>query len=194
MNRRLSTLAIGVLAWTAATAAPLDQHDAASGRRIFRSGGAAGEVMATYDGSNAPLPPRLRRCAGCHAPDGRGAREGGVDIPPITWAALNAPRGAAPGRPGRTGYDEDTLRRVLAEAIDPAGRRLDAGMPRFRLSPAQFTALFDYLRIVGTERDLDPGITADEILVGAVLPLSGAQAARGGCGTHLWPPASDHRD
>jgi ABC-type branched-subunit amino acid transport system substrate-binding protein len=150
-----------------------------SGRRIFGRGGLPGEVLAAFAGTNIPLPPGVRRCAGCHGPDGAGAREGGVEIPPITWMALIAPRDASPGRPGRPGYDEATLERALAEGIDPAGRPLTSGMPRFQLTPTQVTALFDYLRIVGTERDLDPGITADEIRVGAVLPLSGVQAAWG---------------
>ena len=52
-------------------------------------------------------------------------------------------------------------------------------MPRYRLTPAQAAALIDYLRIVGTEADLDPGVTADEIRIGAVLPLSGPVAAWG---------------
>ena len=52
-------------------------------------------------------------------------------------------------------------------------------MPRFQLTATQVRALLDYLRIVGTERNLDPGIAADEIRVGAVLPLSGPQAAWG---------------
>jgi ABC-type branched-subunit amino acid transport system substrate-binding protein len=174
-------LAIGLFALAAATApgAPIANNDVTSGRRIFGRGGAAGEVVATFAGTNTSLPPRLRRCAGCHGPDGLGTREGGVEIPPISWMTLTAPRDASPGRPGRPGYDEAALARALAEGVDPAGRSLALGMPRFQLTPAQITALFDYLRIVGTERDLDPGIAADEIRVGALLPLSGARAAWG---------------
>jgi hypothetical protein len=52
-------------------------------------------------------------------------------------------------------------------------------MPRFRLTPKQSGALGEYLRILGTDRDVDPGVTADEIRIGAVLPLSGAWAAWG---------------
>src|SRR5471030_363278 len=155
-------LAIGFCALAVATA-PAVADEAASGRRIFGRGGAVGEIVATFAGTNAALPPGVRRCAGCHGPDGTGAREGGVGIPPITWTALAAPRDASPGRPGRPGYDEAALARALAEGIDSAGRPLAPGMPRFQLTPTQVTALFDYLRILGTERDLDPGIAADEI-------------------------------
>ena len=181
MKRKRCAPTIGFLSFAAAAAlAESDANDSAAiGRRIFGRGGVAGEVIATFAGTNALLPPRVRRCAGCHGPDGRGAREGGVEIPPINWVALRAPRAALPGQPGRPGYDEATLERALAEAIDPAGRSLAPGMPRFRLTPKQIKALFDHLRIVGTERDLDPGVAADEIRVGAVLPLTGAQAAWG---------------
>jgi ABC-type branched-subunit amino acid transport system substrate-binding protein len=177
--RRALAIGLFVLAVATAPGAAVANDDVTSGRRIFARGDAAGEFIATFAGTNAPLQPRLRRCASCHGRDGLGTREGGVEIPPISWTALGAPRDASPGRPGRPGYDEATLERALAEGVDPAGRLLAPGMPRFQLTSAQITALFDYLRIVGTERDLDPGIAADEIRLGAVLPLSGAHAAWG---------------
>ncbi len=152
---------------------------AASGRRIFVNGGAAGDVIATFAGTATRLSPRLRRCAGCHGPDGLGSREGGIDIPPINWRALTAPRETAPAQPGRPAYDETTLLRALGEGIDPGGRPLVAGMPRFHLAPAQASALIDYIRIVGTDADLAPGVTADEIRIGTVLPLSGPAASWG---------------
>ena len=176
--RRALAIAFCALAVAAALEAVADDRTA-SGRRIYARGGAASEVIATFPGTNTPLPPGVRRCAGCHGRDGAGAREGGVGIPSIAWTALAAPRDASPGLRGRPGYDEAALARALAEGIDSAGRPLASGMPRFQLTPTQVTALFDYLRIVGTERDLDPGIAADEIRLGAVLPLSGAQAAWG---------------
>jgi ABC-type branched-subunit amino acid transport system substrate-binding protein len=178
MRRALAIVACA-LAVATAPAAPAADDATASGRRIFARGGALGEVLATFSGTTTPLPPAVRRCAGCHGPDGAGSREGGVAIPPIGWMALAAPRAASPAQPGRPGYDLATLARALVEGIDPAGRPLAPGMPRFRLTSTQLTALSDYLAMVGTGRDLDPGIAADEIRVGAVLPLSGAQAAWG---------------
>jgi mono/diheme cytochrome c family protein len=177
--RRALAIALLALAATAAVAESGANDPASSGRRIFRRGGATNEVIARFAGTNAALPPRVRRCAGCHGPDGRGAREGGTEIPPVNWAALAAPRGVWPGRAARPGYDEATLTRALADGVDPAGRSLALGMPRFQLTATQVSALIDYLRILGTERDLDPGISANEIRVGAVLPLSGPRAAWG---------------
>ena len=161
-----------------AMAARAAGEDAASGRRIFVHGGERGEIAASFAGSNTQLTPHLRRCAGCHAADGHGGREGAAAIPPITWRVLTAPRDASSARPGRPAYDDAALTRALGEGIDPTGRTLQ-GMPRYRLTPAQVVALIDYLRIVGTEADLDPGVATDEIRIGAVLPLSGPAAARG---------------
>src|SRR3569623_1226566 len=87
-------------------AAPAIADEASSGRRIFVGGGAADEVIARFAGSGTRLAPRLRRCAGCHGPDGLGGREGGGSMPPITWRALPAPRAASPAPPGRPPYDE----------------------------------------------------------------------------------------
>lgn len=181
MKRRRGALAIVLFAWVAvsASAALASGDNAASGRSIFRRGLAADEVSANFSGSIVALPPRVRRCAGCHGANGEGGREGGVDIPSIAWPVLAAPRADSPARPGRPAYDEAAVKRVLADAVDPAGRKLAASMPRFRLTPAQFAGLFGYLQAVGTERDLDPGIAGDEIRVGAVLPLSGPRAAWG---------------
>lgn len=176
--RRALAIGILALAMVPGLAAAADNQPA-SGRRIFRFGGEAAEVRATFAASNAMLPPGVRRCAGCHGVDGAGTREGGVPTPPINWTALAAPRDVSPVRPGRPGYDDVTLKRALAEGIDAAGRPLGAGMPRFHLAPTQANALIDYLRIVGTDTDLDPGVAADEISFGAVLPLSGPQAAWG---------------
>ncbi len=177
--RRTVLIGFSALAATAALAASAAELSATSGRGIFRFGGEASDVIATFAGSSALLRPGVRRCAACHGADGAGVREGGVTIPPITWRVLTAPREASAGRAGRPGYDETTLRRALADGIDSAGVPLAAGMPRFQLTPAQATALFDHLRIVGSERDLDPGVADDEIRVGTVLPLSGTHAAWG---------------
>ncbi|MGJ5181218.1 ABC transporter substrate-binding protein [Bradyrhizobium oligotrophicum] len=167
------------LALVTASATSGLSDDAASGRRIFVQGGTSDELSATFGAGTTPLPPRLRRCAGCHGADGLGRREGGIGIPAITWRALTAPREATAARPGRPAYDRPALIRALGEGIDPAGRRLASGMPRFRLSPTQAAALIDYIGILGTEADHDPGVTADEIRIGAVLPLSGPAAAAG---------------
>jgi len=170
---------LALACWLVAGAAGAGE-DVVDGRRLFIRGvgGDGGEVVARFAGTKALLPPGVRRCAGCHGRDASGSREGGVDVAPITWAALTAARAPLQGRPGRPAYDDDTLRRALIEGTDSGGRRLTA-MPRFALTAAQATALLHFLRIVGTERDPDPGVDENEIRLATVLPLSGAGAAWG---------------
>ncbi len=95
-----------------------------------------------------PRPARAGRmtCAGCHAKDASGGREGGADrAPPITWAALTE---ATPSRPA---YDEAALAMALTEGRDPAGRMLR--MPRFAFAPQALPALIAHLRALdATER------------------------------------------
>jgi hypothetical protein len=74
-------------------------------------------------------------------------------------ARLDRAAGGIAGTAGRAAYDEAALIRALGEGIDPAGRTPGQSMPRFRLTPPQATALIDYLRIVGTAADLDPGVS-----------------------------------
>jgi ABC-type branched-subunit amino acid transport system substrate-binding protein len=52
-------------------------------------------------------------------------------------------------------------------------------MPRVALTPAEFGVLRGYLGIVGTAADREPGVGPAEIRIGAVLPLSGADAPAG---------------
>jgi hypothetical protein len=174
--RRAILAAALVLAATHAAA-----EDSVTGRRIFLrgDGGTSGEVAAAFGGTSNPLAAGVRRCANCHGRDGAGGREASATVPSVTWPVLAAPRVASALKPGRPGYDPASFARALRHGIDPAGRALAPVMPRFQLTAAQTAALIDYLAIVGTKRDLDPGIGADEIRVGALLPLSGPRAAWG---------------
>jgi ABC-type branched-subunit amino acid transport system substrate-binding protein len=177
--RRALVGCFGAVVGLAVTALQASTNELDLGRRIFRHGGdAAGEVSATFPGTTVALPPSVRRCAGCHGVEGAGGREGGTDIPPVDWATLAAPRIAILGHV-RPGYDESTFARALAEGVDPAGRPLGAGMPRYRLTKAQLAALLAYLHDLGTGNDADPGIASDEVRLGTVLPLSGVHAAAG---------------
>ena len=118
-------LVIGLLAFAvpAAFAQSAVNNDLSFGRRIFvgRRGGRGDRHLRRNQHAAAA---DVRRCAGCHGRDGGGTREGGVKIPPISWAVLIAPREPSSGRPGRPAYDDATLMRALAEGIDPAGRTL----------------------------------------------------------------------
>ncbi len=147
------------------------------GRRIFRSGLAAGpEITAVLGGEGGTVVSATTLpCAGCHGRDGRGRPEGGLVPPDITWDVLTRPYGAADtiGR-RHPAYDARTLKRAITLGIDAGGNVLLGAMPRYRLSQDQAAALIAYLQVLG--REVDPGVTADRVRVGVLLP-AGPEAA-----------------
>jgi ABC-type branched-subunit amino acid transport system substrate-binding protein len=68
---------------------------------------------------------------------------------------------------------------VITSGIDAAGMPLGTSMPRYRMSGPQLDALIDYVQVLGTPKDNDPGIERDAIKIGAALPLTGPMAATG---------------
>ena len=136
----------------------------AAGRRLFEQGRGTPAVEAEIEGmavGAAQFP-----CIGCHGEQGQGRSEGGLVAPAIDWHSLGAPRQGFKPRPA---YSRDALQRALTTGLDPAGRTLDAGMPRYRLSAAQVDALAVYLGSL-SER-ATPGV--DDTLVRLALITGG---------------------
>lgn len=168
------TVSASALAWTD----PLTPG-ARAGRMIYQRG--AGEEMdpieAQSQESDVWLPATLFRCAQCHGARGEGSQEGGLRVPPLTPAVLRS-SDSGPGRRRRP-YTDETLLRAITEGRDASGNRLQPAMPRYRMTTAQSTALLAYMRELGGDADVDPGIASDSITVGAALPRSGPLAQIG---------------
>lgn len=165
---------------TAPTQATTD-GDPARGRRIYFEGedGSAEEMQVLLGGEAIEAPATAFACVNCHAADGLGTAEGGVRPAPVNWDALTRARTSAlTGRP-RPPYDARTLTRALRLGVNSAGERLHPAMPRYRLTDRQAADLVAFLKILGTDADADPGVSADSIRVGAALPLTGQYAAVG---------------
>lgn len=113
-------------------------------------------------------------CVQCHGSHGEARTEAGVPVPAITWQRLVQPAARRPAY-----ADEAELLRALESGHDPAGRALAAPMPSYRLDAHEARALLAWLRVMGTEAAPVPGVKADRVALGAVLPLSGPQAAAG---------------
>ncbi len=155
--------------------------DAARGRRIYFEGadGSAEEMQVLLGGEAIEAPATAFACVNCHAADGLGTAEGGVQPAPVNWDALTGARTSAlTGRP-RPPYDARTLTRALRLGVNSAGERLHMAMPRYRLTDGQAADLVAFLKILGTDADADPGVSADSIKVGAALPLTGQYAPVG---------------
>lgn len=97
-----------------------------------------------------PLPARGFACAKCHGDEGKGGREGNVLIADIRRAALARPlRAPDAWSRARPSYTDATLARAITEGIDASGRKLDASMPRWRLTEPELADLLKYLKRLG---------------------------------------------
>jgi ABC-type branched-subunit amino acid transport system substrate-binding protein len=149
------------------------------GELLFRSGSSAQKnpVIAVVAGGTR-LPGTAASCAGCHGRDGSGRSEGGVSAPDIRWPALtqSGTRDLAAGRSAKP-YDEAALVRAITRGLDSSGNPLAAAMPRFELYDEDLEALTSYLKQLHLQRD--PGISDRQVVIGTVLPLTGAAEKQG---------------
>lgn len=170
----LAALLLGAL--PAAARAPLTAQELA-GRRIYHRGESpSGAGISAMVGGDAVLPGAAVPCAGCHGGDGLGRAEGGTRPSVIVWSHLTKRYGHA-HEDGRRhpAFTPETLARAIRTGEDPAGNALAPAMPRYSLAPDDMASLVAYLRRL--EHDLDPGVAADAVRVGTVLPSSGRLAA-----------------
>lgn len=155
------------------------EEGAARGRRIYFAGedGTTDEVGVSLGGvGEVAAPATAFACASCHGERGEGGREGGLTPPPLTWEVLAAPRVSSITGKRRGPYDEASLKRSIRHGRSPSGELLHPAMPRYHMTERQIAGLVSYLKVLGTDADADPGVTARAIKVGAALPLSGPRA------------------
>lgn len=166
-------VALALFATSAAGAADLSASERA-GRRLYHEGiGASGaSVVATVGLDESRVPGHVVPCASCHGADGLGRSEGGVVPPVITWVELSKPYGHLHDNGRRHGpFDAAGLTRAVTLGIDPAGNPLERTMPRYALGRDDLANLFAYLRRL--ELDTDPGVHADALRLGTLLPAAG---------------------
>ncbi|HWR75573.1 MAG TPA: cytochrome C [Thiobacillus sp.] len=116
-------------------------------------------------------------CVKCHRRSGLGGSEGQNPIRPIAGRLLfssqgkleRAGRWAIPASSAavRPPYTRNSLARALREGIDPAGRPLDALMPRYDLSDEEIAQLQAYLE--GLSSTAAPGVTDREIHFSTII-------------------------
>lgn len=149
------------------------------GRKIYRDGtnGSQDEITAALGLTKESLPATTFACANCHGLEGEGKQEGGLNVPAITPQHLfnSANSNTTSGRV----YNENTLIRAITKGINAQNKPLSAAMPRYGLTDYQAQALLAYLKRLGSASDVDAGITASEVQLGTILPLTGPLAATG---------------
>ncbi len=137
----------------------------------------SGENMRGETRGRASLSGAMGACANCHRRSGMGSFEGGTAVRPVTGQALYRPSDfhgsawadrAAPDRKKPwPAYTDESLARAIRQGIDPAGRSLDAAMPRYSLADADLRRLVDYLKSLSAGES--PGVTEEVIRFATVV-------------------------
>ncbi len=154
--------------------------EAVRGKRIFTQGeSTSGREITAYVGqASVPVPASSVPCRTCHGPDGLGRPEGGVVPSNITWSHLTKPYGSVSAHGRRfPPYDEAALARAVSTGVDAGSTTLSKAMPRYALDERDMADLIAYLKHI--ESDWDPGLGADRIVVGTVVPSGGSNRGLG---------------
>jgi len=147
-----------------------DRSDESVGMTIYRKGILPGDRELTATRAGSSVARGQVACANCHQRSGLGAREGQQTIPPVTGAALYAPRA---GR--RAAYTDETLAAAIVSGVDPNGRELSALMPRYPLQAGELAQLIDYLKKLAPRPSLG---VVDSVIHLATVVTEGVAPAR----------------
>ncbi len=180
---RRTIVAAGVL-WTAvlltlsspwARAADADLTEAQQrGKRIYLEGTSPSEqpITVVMGEEKLPLPARAATCGGCHGHDGTGRPESGILPYNVTWPYLTKSYGHVHDSGLEHGpFTPESLKIYLRTGVYPGGERGDPSMPLYGMSEEDLDDLVAYLERLGD--DVDPGIGAETVTIGTVLPPTG---------------------
>ncbi len=94
--------------------------------------------------------PRRLGCVACHGPEGKGGYLIWPSLktaPDIRYDSLVKEEHVHSGKTDtHPRYTDELIKRALTEGIDAAGKPLDPGMPRWKLSDRDFVDLLTYLK------------------------------------------------
>jgi len=139
------------------------------GWEIYTRGEGAGEIVALVGDGQTKIAASVVPCGSCHGADGKGRAEGGIVPSDITSASLSISRDdTAQGGRKRGPYSNRLLTRAISMGIDSSGNQLGLTMPRYQMSLGDMNAVLAYLKKLDEVHD--PGVTADTIRVGVLLP------------------------
>jgi ABC-type branched-subunit amino acid transport system substrate-binding protein/cytochrome c553 len=180
--RRLGRLVLllGLAAWALPAASAGLTAEEEIGKKIYFEGISPSGVpiQALVGATSTPVSGETLTCSTCHGADGLGRPEGSVKPSNITWQELTKSYGHRHENGREHGpFDERSFADVLTYGKDPAGNRLDSTMPRYIMSNKDVAALTAYIKRMAA--DLDPGLTADALRIGTLVPASGRMAEVG---------------
>ncbi|MGB7816988.1 MAG: ABC transporter substrate-binding protein [Methylotenera sp.] len=170
----ITGLALGLLGYGGWIKAELITPEADAvklGRSLYRGSQA---FSAPVKLAQVALPAASSACANCHGLRGEGKSEAGIQVPPLQWRRLMTARDGQPGFANAA-----TIVHAIEMGKGRKQQNLLAPMPQFALSKQEQAALLAYLRVIGTESEPVAGVSAEAIIIGSVLPLSGRRATAG---------------
>lgn len=150
----LLVLGAGLLLWLAGSL------DAGVGASQFESNGAQIYFTGTSQRGtviSAEMGPGMGRmrgsrltCASCHGPDGRGGEirmmMRVIEVPDIRYDTLTSAEHGNEGEEEHEPYTEETIKRAIADGVEPNGEPLEWPMPRWSMSDRDLNDLVDFLR------------------------------------------------
>jgi len=167
-------------AWSAdavKTLPPPSDEVIRKGEQMYRNGLLpTGTEMKAFIRNDVQVHGASFSCVSCHLRSGIGAIEGQVLTPPTNGVKLfkpyyqynpvipepnKPPPKNMMDRPGakplyRPAYTNDTIAAAIRSGINPAGRELNAVMPRYQLDDADMNTLIAYLKTLSAEHS--PGV------------------------------------
>lgn len=134
----------------------------AFGKALYHHGVAGPDHALHGTVAGVALPPSALACANCHGADGAGGREARITAPPLRRDRLLT-----------SSISTHALRHALTSPSPVSG------MAHYEIDDTTLAALEAYLQVLGTESDVDPGISDTRIVLGALLPMTGSLSSVG---------------
>lgn len=140
-----------------------------AGKNIYTKGIGVSDVKVIAQMSGVQVPATIMPCINCHRADGTGNPEGGIVPSNITWTELTKSYGGIrQNKNKRPPYTLQSLRKVITTGRDSGGNQLHTTMPQYNMSREDLDNLIEYIKILGTDRDI--GLTDNSIKIGIALP------------------------
>lgn len=140
-----------------------------AGKNIYTKGIGGSDIKIMAEMSGVQVPATIMPCINCHRADGTGNPEGGIVPSNITWLELTKKYGGKRlDSKKRPPYTKQSLRKVITTGIDSGGNQLNSTMPKYNMSRTDLDNLIEYIKILGTDKEI--GITGSSIRIGIVLP------------------------
>ena len=124
-----------------------------NGERSYFTGSSASGSPINAVGGDGHMNMHMRMhgtgCVSCHGVEREGSRlwpQFWVKAPALTVEALFSDDHTDDGHGDHGSYDVKSLRRAITDGVSPAGKRLDAAMPRWSMSQSDLDDLIAYLQ------------------------------------------------